>query len=215
MAKSNLSIELVDTDRVIVAKINKALAKEINSKMLKKVSLIKSMLKPVIATALFSSPEIISLGSGVLRFDFGIPDDPAAAIADMIANSLQFNYSKVRLRGKNLAGGLTITLQPTDYTLLRTSSVGMTETEDGDVLPWLDWLLTLGDSIIIVNFGVQYGPYGRTGGARMVPTSKNPSIRPFQVNPNYSGNEADNFITRAIAAQAGPIRTLIMNTLRG
>ena len=214
MAK-RFGIEIIESNAQIEAILLKKLASMADKHFSSAYKKLLSPLRTMVRDTIISCPEMKSVSSGVLRFDFGIPDDPAAAIADMIANSLQFNYSKVRLRGKNLAGGLTITLPPTDYTLLRTSSVGMTETEDGDVLPWLDWLFTLGDSIIIVNFGVQYGPYGRTGGARMVPTSKNPSIRPFQVNPNYSGNEADNFITRAIAAQDGPIRTLIMNTLRG
>ena len=214
MAKK-FGLKIIESNAQIEAILLKKLADMADAHFSSAYKKLFPPLRRMIRDAIISCPEMKSVSSGILKLDFGIADDPAPAIADMIANSLQFNYSRVRLRGKSLSGGLTITLQPTDYTALRTSSVGITETEDGDLLPWLDWLLTLGDSFIIVNFGVQYGPYGRTGGARMVPTSKGPSVRPFQVNPNYSGNEADNFITRAIAAQEGPIKTLIMNILRG
>jgi|TARA_Y100000401_G_scaffold47911_2_gene37062 hypothetical protein len=214
MAKNNLSIELVDTDRVIVAKINKALAKEINSKMLKKVSLIKSMLKPVIATALFSSPEIISLGSGVLRFDFGLTGDPAPQIVNAVVESVDVRIKQVKGSQNGISGGLTVLVQPSSFANLLSLPVAMQKLEIEARIPWLEWLLTAGDTIIIANYGVEYGAgLGRSGGARMVSLSKAP-IGPFKVNSAFSGSVDNNFITRAMVAAEPEIKKAIIGAFK-
>ena len=69
---------------------------------------------------------------------------------------------------------------------------------DGGSLPWLQWLLLEGDSIIIANFGVEYSneAQGRAGPARMTRQA-----RPFRVNPKFSGTKDDNFITRSLSGR--------------
>jgi len=65
-----VSLKLVESDRAIITKINIALAKEIDGVFKNRSNVIKNRIKPIIASALFGSPEIVSLQSGVLRFDF-------------------------------------------------------------------------------------------------------------------------------------------------
>ena len=81
---------------------------------------------------------------------------------------------------------------------------------EGGSLPWLSWLLTAGDSIIIANFGVEFGsfPQSRTGGARMAQKAA-----PYKVNSAFSGTEDDNFITRSISVASGEIRRIIKGVL--
>ena len=66
-------------------------------------------------------------------------------------------------------------------------------------------MLTAGDSIIIADFGVEYETgAGRSGGARMDATAK-----PFKVNPLYSGDETNNFITRALQPALKEISSIV------
>ena len=81
--------------------------------------------------------------------------------------------------------------------------------EIGGSIPWLSWLLTAGDAIIIGDFGVDYEVgTGRTGGATMSREEK-----PFKVDPMYSGDEQDNFITRAIEPTLREISAIVKKEL--
>ena len=81
--------------------------------------------------------------------------------------------------------------------------------ESGGSIPWLKWLLTAGDAIIIGDFGVDYEVgTGRTGGATMKKSEK-----PFKVNPLYSGDEVDNFVTRAIDPTLREISAIVRKEL--
>ena len=182
--------------------------------MLKKVSLIKSMLKPVIATALFSSPEIISLGSGVLRFDFGLTGDPAPQIVNAVVESVDVRIKQVKGSQNGISGGLTVLVQPSSFANLLSLPVAMQKLEIEARIPWLEWLLTAGDTIIIANYGVEYGAgLGRSGGARMVSLSKAP-IGPFKVNSAFSGSVDNNFITRAMVAAEPEIKKAIIGAFK-
>ena len=86
--------------------------------------------------------------------------------------------------------------------------MGTTDLEKGGSLPWLDWLINLGDSVIIADFGVTYGPFGRSGQARM-----SVKKRPFKVDTAFSGTPEDNFITRALDKRASEIESAIRRSL--
>ena len=107
---------------------------------------------------------------------------------------------------QNSSGGVTIGIQPSSFVNLL--GLGITETENVGNIPWLQWLLTAGDSIIIADFGVDYGPYGRSGMARMTV-----SRRPFKVDSAFSGTPENNFITKALTPRAGDIEKAIIRSL--
>jgi len=154
---------------------------------------IVNNVKPVVRKALNASRTIESLRQGVLKADFGLTRDPTPAIIDTIVNSVEVRTTRLSAVGSSIKGGLMLTVQPTDYSLLTTSPAIGGQVIKGGIMPWLDWLLVSGDAIIIANFGVEYGPYGRSGGGRMVEEK-----RPFKVNTNHSGTLDNNFITRAV-----------------
>ena len=82
-------------------------------------------------------------------------------------------------------------------------------TAKGVSLPWLRWLLTLGQQIIVANFGVDYqSGKGRTGGGYMTVDE-----RPFKVSSQYAGTVDDNFITRAIDSVAPQIKGVIIKAI--
>ena len=208
-----VSIKLIESEKEIRGKINKALAREFDNKLKKIKSSILSRLKPIIANALFSSPEIISLQSGVLRFDFGLTADPGPQIVGAVVNSLELIVERSTGNANGITGGFTIHLQPTDYANLLSLPVAMQALEIEARIPWLEWLLTAGDTIIVGHFGIEYGAgLGRSGGAHMVPLSRAP-LGPYKVNSAFSGTINNNFITRALSGVSGQINKIIAGAL--
>jgi hypothetical protein len=206
MAKS-FSVKLLENNKEINRKINAALSKEVNRRVSKKIPNLERQIVSAVTTALNSSPEIISLRTGLLKLEFGLDSDPTFEIVQAIVSSLRVVYEPINPR--DFSGGVVIQLQPTDFANLLSLPAAYQEIEDGS-LPWLSWLLTLGDSVIITRFGVEFGqfPSTRTGGARM--TEK---AAPFKVNSAYSGTVDDNFITRSIARISGQIQRIIEGVL--
>jgi len=191
MAK-RVSIKLLETNNKFKKKVTKAIADQANKNVPKKIPEVRSKVKPVIAAALLSSPEILSLQGGILRAEFGLEEDPTEEIITAILSSLKVQYFPVS--SKNLTGGLRIIMQPASFDNLLSLDVAQQPIEGGS-LPWLQWLLTLGDSVIIADFGVQFGAYpnSRTGEARM-----SDKFAPYKVNSSFSGTRENNFITRAV-----------------
>lgn len=199
-------IKFRETDAQVVAAINGALAKEINLAIKNLLPTLKQKIIPVIRLALVSSPEIASLQNGVLRAEFGLDSDPTAQLIEEILSTLEFRPLYAQ---KNRGGGIEILMQPSDYSNILGKSFAQ-QAIDGGTLPWLSWLLTLGDSIIITGFGVELGSFknSRTGEARM-----STKMAPYKVNSAFSGTLNDNFITRAIDRVYPQIQNIITGTL--
>lgn len=189
--------------------INKALAKEGEQVLKKASSNIRKQVKEVVRRAIATCPEIQELSSGVLKFDFGLTEDPSTAIINSVANSTRVSVSKISSRGGSFRGGVRITIQPSTFSNLLSLPVAEQAIEKGGSIPWLKWLLTAGDAVIIGEFGVEYEMgTGRSGGATMKKSEK-----PFKVNPLYSGDEVDNFITRAIEPTVREISAIVRKEL--
>jgi hypothetical protein len=199
-------IKFRETDAQVVAAINGALAKEINLAIKNLLPTLKQRIIPVVRLALASSPEIASLQNGALRAEFGLETDPTNQLIEAILATIEFRPLYAQ---KNRGGGIEILMQPSDYSNILGRSFAQQAIEGGS-LPWLSWLLTLGDSIIITGFGVEFGSFktSRTGDARM--SSK---MAPYKVNSAFSGTLNDNFITRAIDRVYPQIQSIITGTL--
>ena len=204
----SISFKLIDSVANIEKKMLRAIVDEANKGFLKSIVKAKEPIKVIVRSALEASPEISSLNGGTLRADFGIPigKDVTTAIVTSVAESITFMTQKFSLKGRNISGGVTIGIQPTSFVNLL--GLGNTELEKGGSIPWLQRLLTSGDSIIIADFGIDYGPKGRSGMGSM--TVKQ---RPFKVDSSFSGTATDNFITRALAPKAAQIEKAIIRSL--
>ena len=202
-----INIALSESDAAITKKIYAALAKELNLYLIQKTPKVMERVKSDIEAALYGCPEIQSLKNGRLKADFGLTSDPTGPIVSSILSTLNIKTEKVSAATKTFKGGFTLTMQPNDYSNILSLSASKQIIQGGSI-PWLKWLLTLGDSIIIANFGVEYGPFGRSGMARM--TEKQ---RPFKVNSAFSGTNSDNFITRALSTNKTTIEKSIVKVL--
>jgi hypothetical protein len=171
----------------------RAIAKQANKVFTRLASQIRNKIALVVRDAVYNSPEMMSVRAGKLKFDFGLTFDPTIAIANAIADSCEVFAEDIKVISGKITGGLRLNIQPQNYLNVLNLPQAVNVIEDGSELPWLEWLTLYGNQIIIVDFGVKYVDGGRTGGAIMVEQAK-----PFRVDPNYSGSEQDNFISRAI-----------------
>ena len=198
-------MKIVTSNARIRALINKALAKEGEQVLKRASSNIRPQVVQVVKRVIATCPEIQELSSGSLKYDFGLTEDPSSAIVNAVANSTRVSVSKISSRGGSFRGGVKIYIQPSTFSNLLSLSVGQQAIESGGSIPWLSWMLTAGDSIIISDFGVEYQTdTGRSGGATM-----DQAAQPFKVNPLYSGDETNNFITRALQPALKEISNIV------
>ncbi len=199
-------IKFRESNAEIVSRINSSLAKELNIAIKQAIPVLQQKIMPIIQAVLLSSPEINSLQNGILRAEFGLTSDPTDELIAAILSTISIRPLYAQ---KNRGGGIEITMQPSDYSNILGQSFAQ-QPIDGGSLPWLSWLLTLGDTVIITDFGVEFGSFktSRTGEAKM--SSK---AAPYKVNSAFSGTLNDNFITRAINRVYPQIQSIIIGTL--
>lgn len=203
-------LKLTKTNAQIEKDILNALAKEANYIFKGALQRMTGPIRRIVGSAISTSPEIAALRSGTLRADFGITTgiDVTSPIIDAVSNSVNVYMKPFSVRGRSISGGIFVNIQPDNFENLLSLTIGTTVTEKGDTLPWLDWLLNIGDSVIIADFGVEYGSFGRSGGARM--SSKS---RPFKVDSAFSGTIANNFVTRSLESREKQLLDVIARSV--
>lgn len=205
----NCKIKITDSNFKIEQNILKAMEDELKVSLNKSKPRIHSQIINLVIDALEVCPEIKSLQSGKLRTDFGLSDDPTHEIIYAIANSTYVYFKNIRLYKKSASAVLSIYIQPSDFRNLFALPGSSIQTDKGQTIPWLEWLLTAGDSILITDYHVDYGdfPSSRSGGAIMKPTGA------FKVDSQFSGTASDNFITRALASKEKEILDIIRTNI--
>jgi len=200
-------VTFLESNAELEKRIRKGLAEDINKAIRSRIPQLESQLEPIFRSALRDSPEVNSLSNGLLRAEFGLENDPSNAIVEAVVSSLTVQW--VKINPSNFSGGVTISLQPSDFANLLSLPEGKQEIKGGS-LPWLSWLLTLGDEIIITGYGVEFGsfPTTRTGEAKM-----STKFAPYKVNSAFSGTIDDNFVTRAIDRVAVEVQNVIRRIL--
>lgn len=167
---------------------------------------LKQQIRKIVYDALISCPEVQSLRSGTLKYDFGLVSDVTDMMVSDISEAIEIEYKPVRLSFRGFSSVLKIYLSQERINLMMSSAWwAHIPTETAGSLPWLKWLLTAGDSVVIAGYSVAYGNWGRSGGAIMF------KYKNFQVDPNYSGTIEDNFITRAINQKQDEIEDALRN----
>jgi len=200
--------KIVESDRQIEKLINQSLAKEVNKSLSFLSRVIKSRIDPILTLALLTSPEMSSVRGGVLKAEFGLTFDPTNQIVKAIVDSINVEFTKV---DEKFNGGVKIVMQPDDFANLLGLPVAEQPIEDGGSLPWLYWLLVVGDRIIISEYGVAFGNFqnSRTGLALMKRAEA-----PYKVNSAFSGTSDNNFITRSIGRVKSQIEREIEGVLK-
>ena len=190
--KLNLSLNSKDWESAIT----KAAIEEIEKRIRKNVGRVRSEVKAIVAEAIANSPEIQALLNdealvGSFGFYGGSAEQQANAIIKSVAETTEVIVSPYRSKSNPL---LTVNVQPKHLGNLLALPEGIIRTRDYD-LNWLEWLLTKGDTIVVV--GWEYEPGKGMGRSRLGHMIEGGSWR---VDPRYSGNIDNNFVTRSLTS---------------
>lgn len=193
-------------------KILRALLPEINIYLKKSLAGIKPQLKFLIQGSIENSPEYQSLLGGQLQAELGVPD-PEPALKDAVDGLLagiKVNVRTAQIAGNSIIAGFEIGVLSSSLQEVFSASSSYL-TEKGQTIPWLDWLLTLGDTIILRDYEVKLGfsKNSRTGLGTMVN-----GLRGWRVPSQFSGTVDDNFLTRALENLDVHIQDIISKEMR-
>ena len=211
-----ISLKLLGSDKNIEKQLAASLADEVNAILIAKSKSIESQIKQLIPIWIVSQPEMLSLGSSgpnTLSANFGLPVGMGLSAVDSIINSVVrstvVEVKKVTKRRLGVKGVpvVTISFQPASFQNLLSLGAGKYTSENGSAIPWLEWLLTLGDTPIVVGYEYLPGLGGRSGGGIMVGGSL------WRVPPQFSGTSANNFITRALDNRQKDIERIFRRVL--
>ena len=159
---------ILENNQEIANKILTALAEVIGPHFSTAVDGIREDVSAVVKETISSSPEMQSLLGGTLQFDIGLPPGQAVQVVDIFAQAIADNvvvkYNNVKKSGRKLKGGITIEIQPLAYQNIPNIPLqwDLTSGQQADVKTLL---LAAGDSIRVFGYDIQYGPFGRCGGA--------------------------------------------------
>jgi len=210
--KMRISANIVETNDEINTMILEIMADHINDTLNIAMPKITTEIKELVALSLREEPEYQSLLSGRLRAEFGLSDtNMVDNIIDKLVSTIDVSRSTVSYNKIGLVGGFTITMMKSDdMNGVIFTDIASVISNNGQHLPWLQWLLLEGNNAIVKNFDVKMGSYSqsRSGMAIMVSSRDN-----WRVPPEFVGTISNNWTTRAIDRIEDKIDILIENII--
>lgn len=211
----NLKFNIIQSAKEIANKITAAVVKTINKRFAPSRTSVEIEVKELFRHYLMMQPEYTELSSSnsQLVFELGLVDsqNKINTIIDIIVESVDVRFIPFGFGVGKLKGGYEIGLLKPDLSEILNVPEAYQETDKGENLPWLEWLLTMGDRVIISTHRVLLGdfsyPPSRTGGAIMVKPGK------WRMPAEFSGRPENNFITRAARDMQGPLQEKLVNVL--
>lgn len=203
-----MKIGLTITDSV--GQLEKAIMLEIksalNKAILGAIPDIKIKVGVFVRQLVINTPEFDSLLSGRLKVELGLKDPslPLNQILYALENGITVDYSGLKASSSGISGGFTIGLVKDRFAEL-TSLSGASYVSNNKTIPWLEWLLFQGDTMVISDYEIKYSysQESRTHSALMIKGTKG-----WRVPPEFSGTENNNFITRAFEDDSSTERVI-------
>lgn len=190
-----ISLKLLTPESEIEKRILKAIEKHLSIKIGSRsiTSKIEKFGSQLIESAIESSATVRSLSSGELKGEIGDTNSEQKinTIIQHIVSSVIVTVQRPKIRGTSIHMRLRFSAVPAD--LSGFSSIGSYTTEKGVVIPWFDWLTSLGDRVIVRDYQAEAGhsKSSRTGDKIMV------KGQGWRVPPEHAGVPDNNFITKA------------------
>lgn len=202
MSKIPLEVDILETDSVIHDLIMQEIANELNKAFKSIVPKLKKITADLLRQSIMSQPEYNAIISSNLRYELGIINPTARLlnIIDTLIRNIETAFTPFSPDGNSFNGGLVINAVKSDYSDIIHLRDSIVVTKKGVELEWLRWLLLEGNQIIISGWDVEFGPFGRTGGAHMILGGG------WKVPSEYAGRINDNFIVRAIRDIQEPLK---------
>lgn len=187
----------IEGEKSIEKKIIQALAGEVDKMLKKAAGPIKMRLRFAVLERIKAAPEYKSLFGGRLQAEFGIrnPQQKIEAILTTWIKSINVTLITTKKRTDKFVGGLSIQMIRGDFRDVIDLPEAKVVTAKGEVLPWLEWLLTYGDKIIIRDYTFSANNSRSRSGLGVMMHSKGKNWR---VPPEFSGTINNNFVTRAL-----------------
>jgi hypothetical protein len=211
----NISLKLIDSQSEINTKILNEIKNYLQPIFNKISKNIQPLLEKDIESVVKSEPEYLSLISGILRSELGIPDADQRIDRMLSAwsSSADIQTKTISIQGSRLVGGFSIYMIRSDFSdILSIPESVIVDSSSGSSIEWLRWLLLEGNKAIILrNYTVTYpGPNSRsrTGNAIMVQSTKN-----WRIPMAFAGSPTNNWITRAISRLDDTILNRLENEL--
>lgn len=207
-----ISLSLVESDKVIYEQILSNITRKLSVAITNSLPKITTDIKQIIGDSIKTEPEYSSLMNGQLRKEFGIDDVSKVDLAvDYFLNTLNVVNKGVKYSATNISGGLKLTfLSNVDINNIANNPNIVVNDAKGYSIPWLDWLLLRGTSIIIKNYSVKFGanPISRSGDAIMISSKSS-----WSVPASFAGSADSNWITRAISKVENNINSIIQKNI--
>lgn len=193
--------KILQSDAQLMRGLYNEVLKEVNASLARNLSKIESKVKAVTKQQLIDSPEYHELAypsetTALFGFPAGSEMGIANSVVDAVVNGTTVKLEAFRAVGMQIKGRLII---ETKYSNIFKLPEAKIITENGDSLPWLRWLLTVGDRIFVDSHTFLYRPgrndLGRSKHGIMILSDK---ARAARVNPQYSGVETSNWLHRSL-----------------
>jgi hypothetical protein len=207
-----LTCKVLESNADITKFILEDIKKQIDIAINKSIPSISQEIKNLVAEALRSQPEYASLMTGTLKAEFGIfSSSSIQSVINGLIETLQVTKDSIKISNNGLSGGFKLTMMKSDdLNGLIYADFASVIDDDGYVLPWLQWLLLEGQSIIVKNYEVLYtkSASSRSGMALMQPSKSS-----WKVPAQFSGTEKNNWTTRAINSIEDNIYAIIQKNI--
>jgi hypothetical protein len=189
-----VTVNVIESNSEIEKLIMNDLVRQLNSAFRNKMPEIKEITGDLLQQYIRAQPTYNAIVNGTLKYELGLVNPTARLlnIVDELVRNIKVTFDPFTADGKQFKGGITINAVKSDYSDIIKLRDSILVTEKGVKLEWLRWLLLDGRAIIIGDYHVEFGNWGRTGGAAMRKGGK------WQVPSENAGRQADNFITDAI-----------------
>jgi hypothetical protein len=204
-----LGIKLITPPKEIEEKALRGLAASLNRELPRLARYVQQEISLKTDQIFFSSLEFQLIINGNLRGELGMPKGEELsrmqAILNVLSQQVLVEPVNVSVSGGTFrSGGLRIMMFKNDFTDLFKLPEANITTEKGVNLPWLEWLLTAGNKILISGYDVNYGNYGsRTNKQGMAISRSGLAVMVPGQTLNWGlgsagGTPKNNWITRAI-----------------
>jgi len=200
--ESNLSIE---------KQVRKCIEEELNKHIVSQIESIKKAIKSGLLIKYRQDKTTNALIFGPLNAHFGFvagrENYIVYKILETMINNIEYEFKPFRVSGSKFNGGLTIKILKEGFEDLLSLDVAETDNK-GELLPWLDWLLNRGSSIIIQDFHISFSvrknfAFSRSHQAIMVPNGT------WRVPGEFSGTPRKNWLTKVLTSNIDYIKTVI------
>ena len=212
-------IQITESTASVSAKVLFEVVEQVDKRMRKAAPQINLRVGELIEARIRATPHVKSLISGQLQADFGLnigeAEEAIESLLFVVKRSVKVNLG-IKNRGSlgNSAWSMSVSILPDGFSDVLKGIGAYKSPRSGEFIPWMEWLLTKGTTIIYDDFFVAKGEFktSRSGFALMFPSGQ--SGKMFRVEPTFAGTADDNFVVNTIASLLPEIGNIMFSYLQ-